>query len=146
MSNEDVLGEETKEILRESFRILQEKVVLELFTKEGENVQFNDLTEKLLKAIAALSDKIETRFNHIGDERSKKFNVTRSPTVLFNPETYQIRYVGAPIGEEGRSFIQTLLRVSLRDSTLSPQSKAKLGHAHLSLLPRRGAERLPGGD
>lgn len=126
MPEEDILGEDTRKLLQESFKILQEKVVLELFTKEGENAQFNLVTEKLLKAVAGLSDKIEVRLNMIGDERAKRFNVTRSPTVMFNPGLYDIRYTGAPIGEEGRSFIQTLLRVSLRGSTLSPASKARL--------------------
>jgi len=65
-------------------------------------------------------------FNSIGDEKANKYGITRSPTVMFSPERYKIRYTGAPIGEEGRSFIQTLLRVSLGESTLSTGSKEKL--------------------
>jgi thioredoxin reductase (NADPH) len=80
----------------------------------------------LLRALTDLSDKIEGKFNIIGDERSARYRVTRSLTVLLNPERYGIRYTGAPIGEEGRSFVKTILRLSLGESTLSPRSKSRL--------------------
>ena len=121
-----VLDEETQKVLKETFQILKDTVVLEVFTREGVNDKYNLITIRLMDAIAGLSDRIVVKKNTIGDAISKKYGVTRSPTVLVNPEKYKIRCTGAPIGEEGVSFIQTILRVSLGRSTLSPSSKMKL--------------------
>lgn len=119
----EIIPNEAKETLKEQFKVLEEKVVLEVFTKGGENDPFNELTKLFTKEIASLSDKIVVNYNEIGDEKSKKYNVTRSPTILFNPSLYQIRFTGAPIGEEGRSFLMTIMMVSKRESDLSKQSK-----------------------
>jgi thioredoxin reductase (NADPH) len=48
--------------------------------------------------------------------------VTTSPTLLIAPEKYSIRWLGAPMGEEARSFLETLILVGLDKSHLSDQS------------------------
>jgi thioredoxin reductase (NADPH) len=98
-------------------------VVLEVFTKDGVNDQFNTLIMLFVKELSKLSDKINVNLHKVGDESSKKYAVTRSPTVLFNPENYSIRYTGAPFGEESRSFIDTIIMVSQRKSFLTKESK-----------------------
>jgi len=120
------LPDDAKKILLERFKALKGKVILEVFTTEGENNQFNTLTILFTKELERLSDKIEVRLNKIGDAASKKYKVTRSPTLLINPEEYHIRYTGAPFGEEGRSFIEAILLVSQKESNLSKQSKELL--------------------
>ena len=122
----EVLGEETRKALRETFEMLQGKVVLEVFTQEGVNDEFSAVTVRLMKAIAELSDKIEVNVSDMAGEKARRYGVSRSPSVLINPEKYRIRFTGAPVGEEGISFIQTMIRVSLGESTLTPVSKAKL--------------------
>ena len=62
----------------------------------------------------------------IGEEESKKYDVEHSPTILFNPEEYKIRFTGAPIGEEGRSFIETIVMLSRKESGLTKKSKQQL--------------------
>lgn len=98
------LPDDAKKILHERFKQLKEKVVLEVFTKDGVNDQFNTLIMLFVKELSKLSGKINVNLHKVGDESSKKYAVTRSPTVLFNPENYNIRYTGAPFGEESRSF------------------------------------------
>jgi thioredoxin reductase (NADPH) len=122
----DILGEETRKALRETFEMLQGRVILEVFTQKGVNDEFSAVTVRLMKAIAELSDKIEVNVNDMTGEKARKYGVSRSPSVLIDPEKYRIRYTGAPVGEEGISFIQTLIRVSMGESTLTPVSKAKL--------------------
>jgi thioredoxin reductase (NADPH) len=131
--DEQLLSEDTKTSLMTFFKALQDKVVIELYTTEGLNDQYNEFTRRLLQALAELSDKIEVSFNTIGDEKSARYHITRSPTVLLYPERYKIRYTGAPIGEEGRSFVQTIIRLSLGESTLGPKSKSRLA----DLMDRR---------
>lgn len=118
-----LLPNDAKKILNQRFKQLKEKVILEVFTKEGANDQFNKLTTLFTKELTKLSNKIIVNFHKIGDDFSKKHSVTRSPTVLFNPELYNIRYTGAPFGEESRSFIDTIIMVSQRKSYLSKESK-----------------------
>jgi thioredoxin reductase (NADPH) len=120
------LPEETRETLRERFADLKDEVVMEVFTKEGENDPYNGLTTVFCSEIASLSDKLEVRFHRIGEERSAELDVVRSPTVVFNADKYNIRYTGAPAGEEGRSFIETIFMVSLGESFLTPESKSAL--------------------
>jgi len=122
----DLFDHETKQALITTFQVLKEKIHIELFTKDGQNDQYNQFTRLLLEALASITDKIEVGFNTLGDGKSAGYQVSRSPTVLVCPEKYKIRYTGAPIGEESRAFIQSLLRVSIGESTLSPRSKSRL--------------------
>ncbi|MBM4250262.1 MAG: FAD-dependent oxidoreductase [Euryarchaeota archaeon] len=122
----DVLGEETRKVLREAFESLKDPVVIEVFVREGQNDEFNAITVRLMRALAGLSPKIVANINDLDGEKARKYGVTRSPSVLLSPERYRIRFTGAPVGEEGVSFIQTLLRISMGESTLTPASKARL--------------------
>jgi len=122
----DLMDEDTRKVLREAFEMLKEDVMLEVYVQEGQNEEFNAVTVRLMKAIAELSPKIKVDVNDLKGEKAKERGVTRSPSVLIAPDKYNIRFTGAPVGEEGISFIQTLLRVSLGESTLTPDSKAKL--------------------
>jgi thioredoxin reductase (NADPH) len=80
----------------------------------------------LVKDFSKLSDKIRPRFFKIGDDASKKRNVTKSPTVLIAPDTHDIRLTGAPAGEEGRFFITSILMVSTGKTILSDDSRQRL--------------------
>lgn len=121
-----IIPEDAKQKLREEFQLLKRKIAIYVFTKEGENEQFNIFSIKLVRELAELSDKIEARLHKISDPEAKKYSVTRSPTLLIDPENYDIRYTGAPAGEEGRSFVETILMTSLGFSVLSKQSREKL--------------------
>lgn len=125
---------DTKKILSQRFEVLQDKVILEVLSKKGENDQLTALTIFFVEELEKISNKIEVHVSKIGDETSKKYHVIRAPTVLINPEEYHIRYTGAPLGEEGRSFIETIVLVSQRESMLSKISKDLLAQLH---KPRR---------
>jgi thioredoxin reductase (NADPH) len=49
--------------------------------------------------------------------------VQSSPTLLIDPEKYNIRWMGAPMGEEGRSFLEAMILVGMGKSELSDQSR-----------------------
>lgn len=117
---------ETRETLLEKFKELEEPVNLEVFIKKGENDPYNTLSTIFCSDLSRLSNKIKTNINVIGEPKSKKYKVEISPTILFNPEEYKIRFTGAPIGEEGRSFLEAIFMVSKKESGLSSSSKKKL--------------------
>ncbi|MBS3778147.1 MAG: FAD-dependent oxidoreductase [Candidatus Thermoplasmatota archaeon] len=120
------LPEETKKVLKKRFKDLDESVHLAVFTKKGENDEFNTITTLFVKELTSISDKIKVSFHEISGKTAEKNNVTRSPTVMIQPDKYHIWYIGAPFGEEGRSFIDAILMVSQNDSRLSQESHKKL--------------------
>jgi thioredoxin reductase (NADPH) len=117
------LPEDAKNVLLERFKVLKEKVVLEVFTAKKQENPFDELTVTFTQALGTLTDKIEVHLNTIGDQKSKDYQVTRSPTVLLQPRRYKLRYTGAPFGEEGRSFIEVIILVSRNESNMSAASK-----------------------
>lgn len=117
---------ESRKVLTERFKTLKDTVTLEIFIKKGENDPYNALTVAFCSDLARLTTKIKTNINVIGEPESKKYNVERSPSILFNPDKYNIRFTGAPLGEEGRSFIEAIVMASRNESGLSESSKQKL--------------------
>jgi len=122
----EIITEDVKKVLRDAFKELRDEVIVEVFTKEGVNDPFNDVAVGLVKALSELTDKIKPHFSKIGDEMAKNRKVFRSPTVLIAPDTYAIRYTGAPVGEEGHSFITALLMVSNGKTLISDDSRQRL--------------------
>ena len=125
MENE-LISEEVKDSLKKTFEQLRDRVIIEVFTKEGVNDAFNEAAEGLIKVFPQLTDRIKVNFYKVGDERARQRNVMRSPTILINPDTHSIRYTGAPAGEEAGSFILALLMLSTGKTLLSPDSKKRL--------------------
>lgn len=115
--------EHDDEILRNRFKALKRDVPVYVFTRKGENDPFNRFTTAVITQLKKLTEKIVPEFHVIGDEVSKRYNVERSPTVLIDPETFRIRYSGAPAGEEMRSFIDAIVMASQEESFLSEDSK-----------------------
>ncbi len=123
----EILPDDVKQAIRETFQQgLAADVVIEVYTKAGRNDQFNDAAVSLIRALAGLSDKLKVSFHTVGDELSVKRNVTRSPTILIAPDKYRIRYTGAPVGEEGRSFLVALMMASTGTPLLTEPSVKKI--------------------
>ncbi len=125
---EEIIPDDVKKVIKDTFlKELKDDVLVEVYTKKGVNDQFNEAATALVKAMAELSDKVKVSFHTIGDEQSVKRNVTRSPSVLIAPDKYRIRYIGAPLGEEGRSFLVALMMASTGKSILTAPSMEKIG-------------------
>ncbi len=119
-------GADTYEVLRKKFEVLKEEVPIYVFTREEENQPFNRFLVAFVKELQKLTPKILPFFHEIGDETSKLYNVSRSPTVLIYPERYKIRYTGSPAGEEMRSFLDAIVMVSMGRSVLSTAARDRL--------------------
>ena len=123
----DILPDDIKQAIRETFEQgLTEDVVIEVYTRAGQNDQFNDAAVSLIRSLAELSDKLKVSFHAVGDDLSVKRNVTRSPSILIAPDKYHIRYTGAPVGEEGRSFLVALMMASAGKPLLTEPSVKKI--------------------
>ncbi|MDP2992875.1 MAG: hypothetical protein Q8N82_05880 [Deltaproteobacteria bacterium] len=121
-----VIQQDQEKILKKKFEILKKEVPIYVFTREGENDPFNRFTVALIKDLGNLTPKIIPEFHEVGDEVSKKYDVSRSPTILIDPEAYHIRYTGSPAGEEMRSFLDTIVMTSVGKTLLSSSDRERL--------------------
>ncbi|UCF94716.1 MAG: FAD-dependent oxidoreductase [Desulfobacterales bacterium] len=108
--------------LRSTFEKLPHDIPLYLFSEKGHEDIFTHANRQVIRAFRELSPKITLREYDLGHELAHKWNVTASPTLLIAPERYSIRWLGAPMGEEARTFLETLILVGLGQSNLSDQS------------------------
>ncbi len=118
-----LFGSEVETNLKAAFNQLLNKVHILLFTEQGQNDVLNQAVLGLLRAFDKLSNKIElSEFNLNGPE-AKKYNVTSSPTLIFEPDRYSIRYLGVPFGEEGRTLVGMILLLGFGEGNLGEQSR-----------------------
>ncbi len=108
--------------LQKTFEQLPNEINLYLFTAKEEDDIFSQNTRQVVRAFRELTNKITFREYPLDHELARKWKVTHSPTLLISPETYAIRWQGAPIGEEGRIFLETLIQVGAGQSNLSESS------------------------
>ena len=102
---------------------LPNDIELLLFFDDEEDDVYGKAAKNILETIAGLSKKIKLKVVGTKHRLARKWKVDRSPTIVFSPNEYSIKWLGAPIGEEGRTLIETLLLIGLRQSGLSDQSK-----------------------
>jgi len=108
--------------LKATFEQLPNDINLYLFTAKGHEDAFTQANRQVIRAFRELSARITLREHDLDHELARKWNVTSSPTLLIEPEKYSIRWLGAPMGEEARTFLETLILVGLGKSQLSDQS------------------------
>lgn len=121
-----LLNDDARKTLAETFKELKRQVVLEVYTKEGVNGPYNQLAVQFVKELSEMEPRIVGKFLSLDGERAKAMNVSRTPSLLLDPERYNIRYTGAPAGEEGRSFIEAIVMTSRDESNLSEKAKKAL--------------------
>ena len=120
------LPEDSREHLRKVFSEMPETVTLEIFTQEGMNDPYNEAMLKFMHDLDRLGEKIVVNHNSLESEKARTYGVTRSPSLLVEPERYRLRYTGTPLGEEARVFIEVVLLVSNGVSGLSVHSREAL--------------------
>ncbi len=120
------IPKESRQHLTAYFKQLKSPVALEIYAKDGVNDEYNEFTSKFVRDLTRLTDKItETRYD-LDSDRALELGVSASPTVLIAPDRYDIRYAGAPAGEEGRSFLEAIGLASMGQSGLGEPAKKLL--------------------
>jgi thioredoxin reductase (NADPH) len=108
--------------LQQTFASLPNEIPLFLFVQKGRDDVYVDACRQVVRAFRELTDKIKFKEYYLDHELARKWKVDSSPTLLIDPERYNIRWMGAPMGEEGRSFLEAMLLVGMGKSDLSDQS------------------------
>jgi len=122
----NALRGEIKEQLTSLFEALPFSIPIYLFTQNGKNDGLNRAARETLRSFKNLSKKLELKEFNLSHELAREWKVDRSPTILFDPERYSIRYVGVPYGEEGRTLLGAILIIGFRSGNLTEQSSRVL--------------------
>ena len=108
--------------LKSIFKNLAHEVPLLLFTQPGKNDVFTTACRFLVRAVREVTSKVTLREYDLHHPMAKQMNVNRAPTLVFDPNRYKIRWLGAPLGEEARTFVEAVLMMGNRASGLSQES------------------------
>jgi thioredoxin reductase (NADPH) len=108
--------------LEKVFQNLPNEIHLYLFSRKDRDDPFAQAIRQVVRAFRQMTDKISFREYGLDHEMARKWNVDEGPTLLFEPERYDIRWYGGPLGEEGRTFLELLVFLGLGRSNLSRQA------------------------
>ena len=108
--------------LKQTFEKLPNEIPIYMFVERGRDDIFSQTNRQIVRAFRELTSKITFREHPMDHELARKWDVDRSPTLLIAPERVNIRWIGAPLGEEGRTFLETLIFVGLGKSNLNDQT------------------------
>jgi len=118
----DMAGEAYLRQLRQTFEQLPNDMPLLLFVEKGSDDVFAQAARQVIRAFRELSPRITLKEYDLSHELARRYQITSSPTLLIAPGQYDIRWLGAPMGEEARTFLEILILVGLGRSNLSEQS------------------------
>jgi thioredoxin reductase (NADPH) len=109
--------------LKTTFEKMPHDIELLLFTHKGGEDAFAEGTRQVVRAFRELTPRIRLREYGLDHELATKWQIEYSPTLLIAPDRYGIRWLGAPLGEEAKTFLETILMVGSGQSGLSEQSR-----------------------
>ncbi len=121
------IPEESRKYLGELFSGFDKVVTIEVFTQKGPHDEYNAFTLNFCRALDIITDKIELFEYALDSEMALKRGVDTTPTVLISPDLYDIRFLGAPAGEEGRALIESLNLASKGADNIADTTKEILG-------------------
>jgi thioredoxin reductase (NADPH) len=110
--------------LRSVFEKIPNEIHLLLFTSPDKNVLFNQATRNVIRTFIEIAPNISLSEYDISHKEAKRLNAEYSPALFINPDRYKnIRWYGAPIGEETRTLVEALIMVGYGDTRISRDSK-----------------------
>ena len=109
--------------LKAAFSQMPNDIPIYMFFNHGKDDIFVQTNRQIVKIFRELTSKITFREYPLDHDLARKWNVTHSPTLLIAPDTYAIRWLGAPMGEEGRIFLETMMMIGMGQSHLNNESK-----------------------
>jgi thioredoxin reductase (NADPH) len=119
---EDIQALEAQKEIERILGAIKAEIPIFLYAQPGQNDVFSDAARQAIRFFRQLTDKIVLREFNLSHDSAKKWNVEYSPTLVFDPDRYNIRWLGAPLGEEGRIFLEALILIGLQTSNLNEQS------------------------
>ncbi len=104
------------------FEKMPHEVPLLLFAGAEKDEPFAAGTRAFIRSLRRIAPRLDLKEYDLKHAKAKEHEITSSPTLLFDPGRYRVRWLGAPLGEEGRSFVETLIMMGYRRTHLSPEA------------------------
>lgn len=108
--------------LKATFAKMPNDIPLLLFTEKARDDVFAQANRQVIRAFRELTDKITLREYDLHHETAQQYGVTVSPTLVIAPDRFNIHWIGAPMGEEARTFLELMILVGSGQSNVSDQS------------------------
>ena len=105
------------------FKNIPNDISLLLFTSPGKNDVFSNANRQIVRAFRELTPRIDMKEFDISHKEAKKRDISYSPTLLIDPEKYNIRWYGAPLGEEGKTFAEAIIMVGYGEPGIGSEGK-----------------------
>jgi len=105
---------------------IEREIPIYLFTKAGVNDIFSEAARQGIRFFRQLTDRVKLREFDLDHEMAGKLGVAHSPAIVFDPDNYNIRWLGAPMGEEAKIFLEALMRIGTQTSGLNEQAAGVL--------------------
>ena len=112
--------------LKELFSQFKYPVPINLYTAQTGGEPWDPLARQALVAVRELTDKVTVEEFNLDGPEAKRDGVEHHPTLIFCDGDFRIRWLGAPVGEEMSSLVETLVILGYRVPGLSPQSEKVL--------------------
>ena len=112
--------------LEKTLAQIEREIPIYLFTKPGENDVFSDAARQGIRFFRQLTDRVKLREFDLAHATAADLGIQGSPTIVFDPDHYNIRWLGAPMGEEAKIFLEALLRIGTQKPGLNEQAAAVL--------------------
>ncbi|MFC1838731.1 hypothetical protein ACFL1N_04050 [Thermodesulfobacteriota bacterium] len=113
--------DQAQEQVKDVFRNIPLEVPLILFAAPGKNDVFSDANRQLIRAFRELSPKIDLKEFGLNHEEAQKRDIEYSPTLLIDPDNFNIRWYGAPLGEEARTFTEAIMMIGYGETNLGSE-------------------------
>ena len=101
--------DQVQDQVKNLFKNIPNDISLMLFTSPGVNDVFSDGNRQVIRAFRELTSKIDLREFDLSHKEAKERNISFSPTLLICPDRYNIKWYGAPLGEEAKTFAEAIM-------------------------------------
>lgn len=101
--------DQVQDQVKDLFKNIPNNISLLLFTSPGKNDVFSNANRQVIRAFRELTPKIDLKEYDLSHKEAKSRKINISPTLLIAPDRYNIRWYGAPLGEEARTFAEAVM-------------------------------------
>jgi thioredoxin reductase (NADPH) len=112
--------------MQEIFGKITHDIPLILFTSPGKNEIYCNGARQVIRALREATPHVSLREFDLSHEQAKRYKVDFSPTLLIDPASFHIRWQGAPLGEEARTFVEAIIMLGYRQTKLADTARQVL--------------------
>jgi thioredoxin reductase (NADPH) len=118
--------DQVQDQIKNLFKNIPNDISMLLFTSPGKNDVFSDANRQIIRAFRELTSRIDLKEFDTGHKEAKKRNIKYSPTLLIDPDRYNIRWYGAPLGEEAKTFAEAVMMIGYGETGIGDEGKKVL--------------------